>query len=109
MRRPKSAWAVLDHRLRRAGLQVVRLAGWRLAPARWPAPRRASAGLDVLVHALVVPLRRDDPHADPALEAGKVRNVALAAPAFDGLEVTPERPLSFWRALGRPSAGRGFS
>lgn len=35
-------------------------------------------------------------------------NIALAAPCFDGLELGPGQPLSFWRALGRIDASRGF-
>jgi vancomycin resistance protein VanW len=34
--------------------------------------------------------------------------VALAAAAFDGVEVSVGRPLSFWRTLGPASAARGF-
>lgn len=48
------------------------------------------------------------PGGDPVLEAGKRHNVALAAVAFDGIELAPDRPLSFWRALGAPTEARGF-
>ena len=45
---------------------------------------------------------------DARLEAGKRHNLRLAAVAFDGVEVTPARPLSFWRTLGPATAARGF-
>lgn len=45
---------------------------------------------------------------DARLEAGKRHNVRLAAVAFDGVEVTAGRPLSFWRALGPATEARGF-
>jgi vancomycin resistance protein VanW len=45
---------------------------------------------------------------DPRLEAGKLVNVALAAAAFDGVLVSPARPLSFWRALEPATEARGF-
>ena len=45
---------------------------------------------------------------DPALEDGKRTNLSLAAPHFHGLVVSPQRPLSFWGALGRVSAALGY-
>jgi len=48
------------------------------------------------------------PGGDPRLEAGKGHNVGLAAVAFDGVEVTSARPMSFWRALGPATEARGF-
>ena len=69
----------------------------------------AHGPLAVLQHEVRAALARADAHADPALEAGKRANVALAARAFDGLALEPGRPLSFWRTLGRPSQRRGFT
>lgn len=46
--------------------------------------------------------------ADPRLEAGKRHNVRLAATAFHGVALAPDRPLSFWRTLGPATAARGF-
>jgi vancomycin resistance protein VanW len=113
MNRPKSAWAVVDHRTRRLVLQSARLVAWRLAPERWPRPLRhvpaRDGRLDVAVLTVRAPLSRRDGLGDAALEAGKRRNLALAAPAFDGLVLLPSRPLSFWRALGRAGANRGFT
>lgn len=89
--------------------QARRLALWAAKPERWPRPQLApTVGLDVLVAMRTVDLARADPDADPRLEEGKRHNVRLAAPAFDGLWVTPERPLSFWRTLGRLTERAGF-
>ncbi|XXF76565.1 VanW family protein [Myxococcaceae bacterium GXIMD 01537] len=89
--------------------QARRLALWAATPGRWPRPQLAPAvGLDVQVALRTVDLARADEDTDPRLEAGKQHNVKLAAPAFDGLWVTPERPLSFWRTLGRLTERAGF-
>lgn len=68
----------------------------------------AAGDFPFLLHACDVPLHRHDSAADPVLELGKRHNVALAAPYFDGLELAPDRPFSFWRALGRITRARGF-
>jgi vancomycin resistance protein VanW len=109
--RSKSILQVVDHRLRRAGLQGARLASWWLKPRQWRRPQRCSplGQLEVLRHETVVTVRRDDRFAEAALEAGKHHNVSLAAPRFDGILVTPGRPLSFWRTLGRAGAAQGFT
>ncbi len=108
MNRPKSALQVLDYRLRRAGLSAVRLTGWWVSN-KWPKPVYSHDTRGFKVAELVVPIARADAFAHPALESGKRHNLQLAAPYFDGLLVTPQRPLSFWRILGRASASRGFS
>ena len=96
-------------RAKTAARQIERLAGWALSPRRWPGPALAPDEPSwAIVYAADVPIARRDPDADPRFEAGKRTNVALAAPCFDGLLVTPGRPLSFHRALGRPSRARGF-
>lgn len=84
-----------------------------MAPATWPVPRRYQPArdgrLDVLAHEARLALGPRDGFGDPALEAGKRINLRRAVAAFDGLVVTPERPLSFWRALGRVTEGRGYT
>jgi vancomycin resistance protein VanW len=113
MDRRKSAWAVADHRARRLVHTGARLAGWWLEPQRWPERQTWSAARDGALEAQVgevrAPLARSDRFAEPALEAGKRRNLALATPAFDQVILRPDRPLSFWRTLGRASAGRGYT
>jgi vancomycin resistance protein VanW len=87
--------------------QLARLVGWATSPARWPSPRLAAADRDwVEVYDARIPIASAD--ADPRFEAGKRVNIALAAPRFDGLLLRPDRPLSFCRALGRPTRARGF-
>jgi vancomycin resistance protein VanW len=90
-------------------LRVRRLWQWSARPAAWRRPPLASP--DRFAHLIFrdeVPLARCDAGADPVLEEGKRWNIALAAPYFDGLVLSPEHPLSFWRALGRPTRRRGF-
>jgi vancomycin resistance protein VanW len=113
MGRSKSAWEVVDYRVRRLGLQAARIASWWLFPRRWPRPERYSTArhprLEIVAHELRVPIARADRFADPSLEAGKRRNLQIAAPAFDGVVIGPDRPLSFWRTLGRADQSRGFT
>lgn len=93
----------MSYRLRRAGLGWARRLTW--VREGWPTPQLGAAG--PVRWQRRIPFARDD--GDPVLEAGKRRNLRLAAAAFDGVEVTPTRPLSFWRTLGRPDADRGFA
>src|ERR1700743_3485817 len=79
--RQRSAW-------RPRGRQRGRCEG----PSAWPAR---------------VPIARSGAH--PTLEAGKRHNVKLAATAFHGVVIAPDRPLSFWRTLGPATAARGFT
>jgi vancomycin resistance protein VanW len=102
---------VLDRRARVGLLSLARRADWRVRPARYRTHRLAGPAqptFPFLVYEKTLPIRRDDRSAEPLLEAGKVTNLALAAPAFDGLLLEPARPLSFWRTLGPTSAGRGY-
>lgn len=96
-------------RSKQLALQANRLARWAATPERWPRPRLApSRGLEVLLASHSVDMARTDAGADPRLEAGKQHNLRLAAPAFDGLLLTPERPLSFWRTVGRLTELAGY-
>jgi len=88
--------------------QSARLAAWQLAPGAWPAPSLPTGGerFPHLLYARSVPVAR--PGADPVLERGKLVNLGLAAPHLDGLVLAPDAPLSFWRAVPRPTAARGY-
>jgi vancomycin resistance protein VanW len=108
MTRPKSALQVIDYRLRRTGLSAARLVNW-LVSNRWSKPVYCRNDNGHKVAELVVPISRADGFAHPALEQGKRRNLELAVPYFDGLLLTPQGTLSFWRVLGRASESRGFS
>lgn len=91
-------------------LQARRLLWWTAAPQTWQRLAMASGTADFphRIYRHQSSLARTDPGADPVLDQGKRSNVALAAPHFDGLVLSPERPLSFWRALGRCTEARGF-
>ncbi|MBJ6759284.1 VanW family protein [Myxococcaceae bacterium JPH2] len=105
----KSLAALGWYRSKRVVHQARRLAAWVASPERWPEPQLAAlGGTELCLGTLSVAVGRADPDADPVLEAGKLHNVRLAAPAFDGLLVTPERPLSFWRTVGRLSPSAGY-
>ena len=54
------------------------------------------------------PLRRPGTTVDPRLQAGKERNVAVAASRLDRILLAPGRTLSYHHAVGRPSSRRGF-
>lgn len=104
-----SRMSLAARRTKVACFQARRLLAWTLQRDRWRAPVLASpAGFPYRVYQREVSIARTDPGADPVLEQGKRVNLALAAPSFDGLVITPAQPLSFWRALGRVTAARGF-
>lgn len=80
---------------------------------RWgSAPRRHAPSND-LANAPVIaehrsPLWRDGRDDEFPLVAGKVENLRIAQPAFDGIVVPAGAVVSFWRQLRRPSRWRGF-
>jgi vancomycin resistance protein VanW len=99
----------LARRVRRASRIAARRAAWTLPRSSFPPVGSAPGpvGPALLWHERV-PIDRVDPHAEPVFEEGKRRNVALAAPAFDGVLLEPGVPFSFWRALGRPRRALGY-
>ncbi len=103
---PKSRLEALKRRAVVLWLQSRRLAT-RLTQEH-AAPLSRQSGMPHRIWESAIPIRRNDSAAHPTLEAGKLINLKLAAPHFDGLVLTPQHPLSFWRALGRISEARGF-
>ena len=102
---------VLDRRARVGLLGLARCADWWVRPARYRASQLAGPAeptFSFLVYEKTIPIRRDGRQAHPLLEANKITNLTLAAPAFDGVLLEPGRALSFWRTLGPTSAGRGY-
>ena len=94
--------------LRRAyvmALATRRLARWWGEPGFAVPERLAPEGPVAWLQR--IPIGRAGAH--PRLDGGKRHNVRLAATAFHGVVIAPERPLSFWRALGPATAARGFS
>lgn len=98
-------WELWLRRVRVAGLTAKRLGRWLTEEGFAPPDRVAPDG--PIAHTVRTPIARAGAH--PTLEAGKRHNVRLAATAFHGVVVTPDRPLSFWRTLGPATAARGFS
>lgn len=93
--------------LRRARVTAAaarRLVRWTYDDGFVAAARRTPSG--EVAATVRVPISRAG--ADPRLEAGKRHNVRLAATAFHGVAIAPDRPLSFWRTLGPATASRGF-
>ena len=102
-----SPLALAARRLNVMTRQAARLAAWHLTPDRFPPPGLpAGERFPHLLYARSVPVARTG--GDPVLEAGKQMNLALAAPHLDGLVIAPAAPFSFWRAVPRPSAARGY-
>ncbi len=87
--------------------RALRQLRWVLQPDDFPVPVLAGP-LPVCQLSKRRLVARFDEDAHPVFEAGKLTNLALAAPCFDGVALGPERPLSFWRALGPITAERGF-
>src|SRR5256885_6872560 len=81
-----------------ATLRALRLLDWMRRPAGFPRPvvHTGAGAFPHLLGELRVSIGRSDEAAHPLLEAGKRQNLAVAAPAFDGLLLGPGRPLSFW-------------
>jgi vancomycin resistance protein VanW len=103
--RHASGPALWLRRVRVASLAAQRFARW-LADDGFATPERV-APEGPIVTGLRVPIARAG--ANPRLEAGKRANVRLAAAAFHGVVIAPDRPLSFWRTLGPATAARGFT
>lgn len=94
-------------RFKMTALKAHRLVDWAVRADEYGGePVHASGRFPHLLYGARIPIERHDAH--PVFEAGKRHNVRLAAPAFDGLELAPDRPFSFWRALGRVTAERGY-
>lgn len=111
--RSQRAWSLGDVALR--GLKVgvrsaARFTAWGVGAKHYPRPLLAEgdASFSWVLRSQRVPLAGSGPLGIPELEDGKRRNLALAAPAFDGLLLPAGRPLSFWRTLGPTSRARGF-
>jgi len=98
-------WALWLRRVRVARLTAKRLGRWFTEDGFAVPHRIVPEG--PIAHTVRSPIARQGAHA--TLEAGKRRNVRLAAAAFHGVVVTPDRPLSFWRTLGPATAARGFT
>ncbi|HUH05521.1 MAG TPA: VanW family protein [Kofleriaceae bacterium] len=87
-------------------LQARRLAAWAREPGSWrPAPMAPLAD-DRVLYEVAVEIAQ--PGAHPRLEAGKLRNLRLAAARIHGRSISAAHPFSFWRCVGRLTRERGF-
>lgn len=96
--------ALALRRCKVAALGARRLARWAIDPDFAGAARTTPTG--PVAHAIRIPIARSN--ADARLEAGKRHNVRLVAAALHGIEISPARPFSFWRANGPATAARGY-
>lgn len=102
--RASAAWwraKVVVHQARRA------LADLGPHGPRRHEPAAALRGAPVLATSRT-PLWSTNPGAEWILEAGKVENLRRAIRDLHGIEVGPDRVLSFWAQVGPPWARRGF-
>ncbi len=108
--RTKSRWQTLVHRTKIAGKSGRRWLDWMLKPDEFPPPRLAAeeAAFPTVAWRHSAPIVRTAPDAQPLYEEGKLHNLRLAQPSFDGLLLSPDRVFSFWRTLGEASLARGF-
>src|SRR5690242_10948522 len=101
---------LLDHLPRELRVELARARRYPrwLLGARRLAPLRGGDDFTHLVARHSSPLRRPGTVAEPRLQHGKERNVALAAARLDRAVLAPGRTLSYHHAVGRPSRRRGF-
>src|SRR6266436_1319384 len=109
-RRAKSAAEVAVFTAKTRVLALTRLTQWALRPQDYPAPVLAppAENFPYLLYERALPIVSRSAPGGPPLEAGKLVNVALAAPALDGLMLKPDRPFSFWRTVGRLAPALGY-
>lgn len=69
---------------------------------------RQEEPLPVCVYRHASLIRRKLGQVDMTLQENKAVNLALAAPAVNGILIRPGETFSFWRLVGNPSARRGF-
>ncbi|RJQ56421.1 MAG: hypothetical protein C4521_00375 [Actinobacteria bacterium] len=105
------ARTILPLRLKLELLRLMRLPVW-LVERHLLSPVRAEAGerprFSAVLSVSSSPLMRDIPNYGGRLQAGKERNVTLAASLLDGVIVPANRVFSYYHTLGRPTRLRGF-
>lgn len=79
---------------------------WIFGKQKFAEYRKDMLGEVVFQHQ--TPLLRRLKNVDMYLQYNKITNLRLAAAKIDGLVIMPGETFSFWRMVGRPSAGRGF-
>jgi vancomycin resistance protein VanW len=92
-------------------LRLKRLPAWLLETrsiGRIHLPEAEQVSFEFVLASHSSPLARALGEVPPALQAGKERNVAIAAHCIDGLLLLPNEIFSYHRTVGRPSRLRGF-
>lgn len=79
---------------------------WWTGGTRWAGQQ--TAPLPVAVYTHRTPLLRRLKEVDMYLQHNKVQNLRLAARCIDGLVLQPGETFSFWKRVGRPTAGKGY-
>lgn len=97
-----------DFNARVAAHSVRRLARWAVEPKTFGSPKMGSPD-DFQYTLATVHLGRRASTFGAEMAAGRWHNLRLAAASLDGVLITPARPFSFWRAMGRITAERGYA
>lgn len=79
---------------------------WFWGNTRWA--KQKSAPLQALVFSHQTPLLRRLKNVEMYLQHNKVTNLRIAAAKINSLLIRPGETFSFWRAVGNPTAQRGF-
>lgn len=103
---PTVASAMLFH-AKVSAFRALRMARDMGAPLPRLVPAPASA-FPVIVAESVTPLWSDPRPEEAASQFGKVQNLRRAARSLDGLGIPSGEVFSFWRAIGRATARRGY-
>lgn len=87
--------------------RVRREAQWRAQGIDYRIVRRTDP-FAFLAAAHMTPLIRNLAGLDERLQRNKIVNLQLAAGRLDGIVLLPDRRLSFWHEVGKPSSRRGY-
>jgi vancomycin resistance protein VanW len=88
--------------------RLKRYLSWLLSKQRWA---RTFGAADEFGHEIIThqtPLMRQLKNVDMWLQRNKVTNLRLATAHLHGLVLRPGETLSYWRAIGNPTARRGY-
>lgn len=92
--------SVRAHRAERSARWLTQRGRWARVDPGVETPRRVTRHSS--------PVLRRLGQVDMVLQHNKATNLELAIPTLDGLVLRPGEEVSFWRAIGYPSARRGF-
>ena len=96
----------MRRRLGTAWYSLRRYALWLRMERQFARTRQEA--LPCVVYEHRTPLMRKLKDVDMWMQRNKVVNLKLAAPRVDGIVIRPGETFSYWRLIGRPSAGKGY-